>query len=39
VGWVKADFETINSKIAETGKIAPAVVFQRGEDVRDFKAG
>jgi peroxiredoxin len=39
VGWVKADFELINRKMAETGKIAPAVVFQRGEEVRDFRAG
>lgn len=39
VGWVKADFELINRKMAETGKITPAAVFQRGEDVRDFKAG
>src|SRR3954452_9914937 len=39
VGWVKADFESINRKMAEAGKIAPASVFQRGEDVRDFRAG
>jgi thiol-disulfide isomerase/thioredoxin len=39
VGWVKADFEQINRKMAETGKAAPAVVFQPGEDVRDFRAG
>ena len=39
VGWVKADFEEINRKIAEMGKIAPAVVFQTGESVRDFRAG
>ena len=39
VGWVKADFELINRKMAETGKIAPASVFQRGEEVRDFRAG
>ncbi|HVN19373.1 MAG TPA: TlpA disulfide reductase family protein [Dongiaceae bacterium] len=39
VGWVKADFELINRKMAETGKVGPAAVFQRGEDVRDFKAG
>ena len=39
VGWVKADFDQINRKLAETGKIQPAVVFKPGEDVRDFRAG
>jgi peroxiredoxin len=39
VGWVKADFETINRKMAEADKIAPAVIFKSGEDVRDFRAG
>jgi peroxiredoxin len=39
VGWIKADFEQINRKLAEAGKGAPAVVFKPGEDVRDFRAG
>jgi len=39
VGWVKADFEEINRRMAELGKIAPAVLFKAGEDVRDFRAG
>ena len=39
VGWFKADFEEINRRMAEAGKIAPAVVFKPGEDVRDFRAG
>jgi peroxiredoxin len=39
VGWVKADFEQMNRKMAEAGKIAPAGVFMPGEDVRDFRAG
>jgi peroxiredoxin len=39
VGWLKADFVEINRKMAEAGKIAPAVLFQPGEDVRDFRAG
>lgn len=39
VGWVKADFEEINRKMAEAGKATPAAVFQPGEDVRDFRAG
>jgi peroxiredoxin len=39
VGWVKADFEQINRKMAEFGKAVPAAVFKAGEDVRDFRAG
>jgi peroxiredoxin len=39
VGWVKADFEEINRRMAEAGKIAPAVMFKPEEDVRDFRAG
>ena len=39
VGWIKADFEEINQRMGEAGKIAPAVVFKPGESVRDFQAG
>jgi peroxiredoxin len=39
VGWLKADFEEINRRMAEAGKSAPAVMFKPGEDVRDFRAG
>jgi peroxiredoxin len=39
VGWVKADFEEINRRLAEAGKTAPAEMFRPGEDVRDFRAG
>jgi len=40
VAWVKKDFEEINRRMAEAGKITPAVVvFKPGEDVRDFRAG
>jgi len=39
VGWVKADFDQINRKMAEAGRAAPAVIFKPGEDVRDFRAG
>ena len=39
VGWVKADFEQNNRKMAEHGSAAPASIFKRGEDVRDFRAG
>ncbi len=39
VGWLKADFEEINRRMAEAGKSAPAALFNPGEDVRDFRAG
>ena len=39
VGWVKADFEAMNRKMAEHGKTVPAAVFKAGEEVRDFRAG
>jgi peroxiredoxin len=39
VGWVKADFEQINRKMAEAGKTAPAAVFKSGEDVLAMRAG
>ena len=39
VGWVKADFESINRKMAEAGKTAPSPVFKPEEDIRDFRAG
>jgi peroxiredoxin len=39
VGWVKPDFEQINRKMAETGKVVIAGLFKPGEDVRDFRAG
>ena len=39
IGWVKNDFETINRKLAETGKVVPAALFRPDEEVRDFKAG
>ncbi len=39
VGWVKADFEKINTKMAEGGNSTPAVMFKAGEEVRDFRAG
>jgi len=38
VGWVKADFEQINRKIAEFGKSTPAAIFKPGEDVREFRS-
>ena len=39
VGWVKADFELINRKMAEAGKVSPCLIYTPGEDVRDFRAG
>jgi peroxiredoxin len=39
VGWLKADFEQINRKMAEVSKVAPSAMFKSGEDVRDFRAG
>jgi peroxiredoxin len=39
VGWMKADFEQINRKMAEAGKTAPAAVFKQGEDVLAMRAG
>ncbi|HUA16318.1 MAG TPA: TlpA disulfide reductase family protein [Verrucomicrobiae bacterium] len=39
VGWVKADFDEINRKMAEAEKAAPALIFRPGDDVRDFRAG
>ena len=39
VGWLKADFQEINRRMAESGKSSPAAVFKPGEDVRDFQAG
>jgi len=39
VGWVKADFEQINHRLAEAGKSAAAPIFRPGEDIRDFRAG
>jgi peroxiredoxin len=39
VGWVKADFEQINRKMAEARNIPSASVFTAQEEVRDFRAG
>ena len=39
VGWAKADFEEIAKKMAEAAATSPTVIFQHGEQVRDFQAG
>ena len=39
VGWVKKDFEDIARKMAQVAATTPAIIFQPGDDVRDFRAG
>ncbi len=39
VGWVKADFEKLNRRMAEGQNVPFASVFKPQEDVRDFRAG
>lgn len=39
VGWARADFEEINRRMADAGKVAPTAVFRAEENVRDFQAG
>ena len=39
VGWVKADFEDLNRKIATHAQLAPIPMFRPEEDVRAFRAG
>jgi len=39
VGWLKADFEEVNRRIAEAGKLAAVPLFKPGESVPDFRAG
>jgi peroxiredoxin len=39
VGWLRTDFEDLNRRMAELGKIAPALLFKSGEAVPDFRAG
>ena len=39
VSWSKADFEAINAKLAERRQQPPAMLWRKGEDVRDFRAG
>jgi peroxiredoxin len=39
VGWLKADYQEMNRKMAEAGKTEPLPMFAPGEDVRDFRAG
>ena len=39
VSWSKADVEEINRRLAERRRQAPAVLWRKGDDVRDFRAG
>jgi peroxiredoxin len=39
IGWVKAEFEQINRKMAEARNLPSASVFKPHEEVRDFRAG
>jgi len=39
VGWLRADMEDVNRKMAEAGKSVPTPLFKAGEAVPDFRAG
>jgi peroxiredoxin len=39
VSWSKADIEAINEKLAAVRRQMPAVLWRKGDDVRDFRAG
>ena len=39
VGWNRAEFEKINQRMAESGKLSVVMPFHSGEEVRDFRAG
>jgi peroxiredoxin len=39
VGWLKSDFEALNRKMADAGKISAAPLFKSGESVPEFRAG
>lgn len=39
VGWSKADVEAMNSRLAELRQQPPDVLWHKGEEVRDFRAG
>ncbi len=38
-GWSKADVEAINQKLADHRQHAPAPLWQKGEEIQDFRAG
>ena len=39
VGWVKKEIEDVNRRLADTQKISLPPLFERGEEVSDFRAG
>src|SRR5271166_809800 len=39
VGWVRADVEDLNRRLADANLTAPRRLFRPGDDVRDFRAG
>jgi peroxiredoxin len=39
VGWVRADMEELNRRLAETGKTAVTRLFLPQDDVRDYRPG
>jgi len=39
VSWSKAEVEAVNQKLAENRRQAPPMLWHKGEDVREFRAG
>ena len=39
VGWSKREVEEINTKLADFRHQQPIVLWRKGEDIRDFRAG
>ena len=39
VSWSKADVEAVNQRLAALRQQTPALLWRKGEDVRDFRAG
>jgi peroxiredoxin len=39
VGWCKGEVEDVNAKLATFRQQKPPVLWHKGEDVRDFRAG
>lgn len=39
VSWSKAEVEAVNAKLAALRQQTPALLWRKGEDVRDFRAG
>ena len=39
VGWLKADLEQLNRRMAEAGKSTASPLFKAGESVPDFRPG